>query len=345
MSLVSCAGTSPAMLTRLLLKNYQPWGELDVQLSSFVVILGSSGSGKTSIVRALKSFVGTSAGTAVIKHGEKFFRIELDVDGNKMGWVKSASKNDYYLNDREFVKVGRDTPEPILDLLNLARFSLDSENYDLAISGQFDPPTMVFDAPSKAARILSVVSGVDYLVGIARNILRDIRDNQRIQEETSQERARILSDAELLRKLDLAVKWKSRANDILEVRRLEEQISEIDKLGYTELPPHRLPDLDLREYEGLLARIEELPASIPLPGTPVDDKEFEFRLGEYREVAERLGIIESMMQEAGLFKSRAIELQKNLHYLEQEAQEIGQVCPLCGSPTQWELRQELESSG
>lgn len=88
---------------------------MELSLNKFVVIVGSSGSGKSSIVRALKNLFTASSGTGSVRWGEANYKIGLQFDGGKaVAWAKGKKTNVYVtgpLSEDRFEKVGLEVPE------------------------------------------------------------------------------------------------------------------------------------------------------------------------------------------------------------------------------------------
>jgi len=315
------------------LTNFQCWKRLDLDLAPFVVILGQSGSGKTSVIRAVENMVQCKAGSEYITHGKSRSRIEMKVDGRTIGWVKGDGLNEYYMDSDRFQKVGRVVPNEVENLLNLPLYELEDEKFNLAIGMQFDAPFMVFDTPQRAARMVSLVSGVDKLLEISKTVSRDVRDEKASLDRLKFEKESLDSDSQFLEDLGLAVRWENLSGVVSEIQGLEALLADLQSREKFSPAGSSLefPDVGgLRSVLDELARIPDI-VEEPSPVIRVD----EIDTLKLKEITDYLRDLEKMIETRDGFKETGEALVLEREVLQKEAIELGEVCPLCGSPVVW----------
>lgn len=154
------------MLQSLAVRNFQSIQKLDVELSRFTVIVGQSSSGKSALMRAIRTLVSNARGTSFITHGERTCSITAVTDHGTISLSK-GSRDEYKLfptggDEVTFTKLGGDVPEPITEALGIV--PKDPINF----AGQFDMPYLLKASPSEVARILGELTNADIVFSAAR---------------------------------------------------------------------------------------------------------------------------------------------------------------------------------
>jgi len=162
------------MLKLVKLINFQSHVSSNIELSNgLTCIIGTSRSGKSSFVRALKWIFFGKWKLSFIRHGSKTSSIEVKVDNNNVKWVKGESVNKLNINEKVFTGFGNDLPEEFFKI-----FKWISLGEDFVIASQDDPPFLLF---SKSLERCSVF---DNAIGV-NNVLRWIEDIKvRINQKT-----------------------------------------------------------------------------------------------------------------------------------------------------------------
>ena len=348
-------------ITNITLKDYQIWGGLDIELSPFTVIVGPSGYGKSSILRALHGIFTCPTGTSHIRHGTKQSVISITTPEETITWMKSKRTNLYRIDHdtveqtRLFDKVGRDVPEEILKILDLPAVELDGKQYALYYDGQFDQPFLIFESPQQAARILMAVTGVERLTGVQKQVASDRRGVQAEMKAVADEVTRIETDPRLVTRIKGCLGYQSLNEQIAEYKaanhmldamvevksrqqeepgdRLELDISEygniVDSLAVlpdkVELPGDSL-ELEISEYQLVLQLFDQLPDKVELPDQPIEHQHLE-KYNEKFEKWEQLNRLQTLLADVkyGITCER--------EYLKEIEKEYAEVmvgtCPLC----------------
>lgn len=108
------------ILRKLQIRNFRRNKRLDVVLDRVTVFRGPSGSGKSSLIGALKWVtINQPSGTSFIHWGRKRTAVRLRLDKNSIIRTRTDRQNTYHLNDQRFAAFGAGVPAPIAKLLNM----------------------------------------------------------------------------------------------------------------------------------------------------------------------------------------------------------------------------------
>jgi len=168
------------MITAVELRNYQSHEHTRLDLGDFTVIIGSSSSGKTSLIRALSTLANNSRGTPYVRHGAKTAQVSITLAGSEAGAEqtqvsvergKSTSVYELVLPGGEptkFTKCGMATPEPVTRALGFGGVA----DTGLWLAGQFDRPYLLDETGAAVARVLGHLTGVSTLFAAVRECNR-----------------------------------------------------------------------------------------------------------------------------------------------------------------------------
>lgn len=153
-----------ALLTTLVIEDYQALGTASFRLGRFTVITGPTGSGKSAVIRALRLVAFNQRGSAYIRHGRRSCQVVLQDDCGLGVVIARGKGQDAYVVDvlgqqKTFTKLGGTTPEEVSGLLALA---------ELNFTGQFDRPYLLDESGGAIARILGRLTNVDLVFEAAR---------------------------------------------------------------------------------------------------------------------------------------------------------------------------------
>lgn len=157
------------MLNKLKLYNFRKHKKLTVEFSPNVTTLqGKSFSGKSTIIRALRWVESNQpSGNGMIRWGETKANVVLWVDENRITRRRTASSNEYQLNDRKFVAFGNNVPEPVAKVLNMG---------DINFQGQFDAYFWFCNTAGEVSRQLNAIINLNIIDTTLANIASEIRE-------------------------------------------------------------------------------------------------------------------------------------------------------------------------
>lgn len=181
------------MIKSLLLKNLQSHKDTLLEFDPGVnIIVGTSDSGKTAILRGLNKVVNNKPSGGLRRHGSKETEIILALEDNSnIARLMTNSRNEYQLNNSEpFKAFGQGVPEEITKLLNIQ-----SVNFQQ----QMDPPFLLDDTPGEVAQTLNKAVNLDAIDRALGNIAKQSRDTQ---QEIKTAEAQIVQFGEDLKKFD-----------------------------------------------------------------------------------------------------------------------------------------------
>lgn len=152
------------MLDTIKIENFQSHEDTVLELHPILnVIVGSSDSGKTAIVRAMRWLVfNRPIGDAFRSTWGGGTSVSVVIGGDTVSRIKRGSKNLYCLNGEELLGFGQTVPEDVQKLLQL-----DSINFQ----GQLDTSFLLSQHPSEVARFFNGIVGlniVDAVISISQ---------------------------------------------------------------------------------------------------------------------------------------------------------------------------------
>jgi DNA repair ATPase RecN len=156
-------GREREVFTKLGIRDFQSIKSLDLELGQFTVFVGPSNSGKSAILRAMKSVARNVGSPAYVRHGAKQFSATLEGEGSTVTVERGKSQSTYrVLKDGKediYLKSGRTVPVEVQTALNLPL----PEGPDLVFSTQIDPPFLLTETGSVSAKVLGDLTGVSKL--------------------------------------------------------------------------------------------------------------------------------------------------------------------------------------
>jgi DNA repair protein SbcC/Rad50 len=160
------------VITKIEVRNYQSLKSVDLTLGKFTVIVGPSSSGKSALLRAVRSLVSNSRGGAFVTRGQKAALVTMILGDTLVSYHKQAIGGAVYkignldLADggplTEFTKVGSEVPEQITAALKIP------QGEAINFAGQFDLPYLLADSGGTVARVLGELTNVTVIFEAAR---------------------------------------------------------------------------------------------------------------------------------------------------------------------------------
>jgi DNA repair exonuclease SbcCD ATPase subunit len=163
------------MIKHLMLRDFQSWRKLDLELGPVTMLVGKGNSGKTAIIRALKYALTNQTGDDFIREGAAGAVVGLGGDAfageTAVVWTKARGKggtyqltNNFYAQV-EFTKTGATVPKEITEALGMHEIVIDKTTALMPnIQMQFDAPFIIGESGSKIARILGRLTKLNILV-------------------------------------------------------------------------------------------------------------------------------------------------------------------------------------
>lgn len=178
------------MIQELNIRNFQSIAKADLQLGLVTIIVGESNSGKSAVVRAIRTLISNPRGTSFVRNGQgsAVIGLKLRKPGDDPLWdpitviLARGKENWYKLSTGEtWTKLGGAVPEEITNVLAI------KDDGQPQLAGQFDRPFLLDSTASEVARELSELTNLILVVESAR--------------EASGERAKAKRDREGLKTL------------------------------------------------------------------------------------------------------------------------------------------------
>jgi exonuclease SbcC len=345
------------MIKSLTIQSFQSHHDTSLILNPGVnLICGSSDSGKSSIVRALK-WLATNRplGDGFVSWGSKGeTKVGILFGDNESVWHEPGR---YVLitgkEKQEWSAVGTGVPETVTQALNISEFSW---------QGQMDSPFLLSASPGEVARTLNEVADLDKIDSTLVNINRMARDNRSQLTETASRKQQLEIELSQYRGLDgqlkmiASLKEMERKSDALDEMVENWEHLQID-LSYAQTKLAKVEPIVVcddklavlmsaeRKAEGLEALVEKgetLRTEIAHLRTRLekvkDTTDAEAELDLLLDMTGKLKDYDSqadkMEQQVKLYYSTVFRLQgtgKTLEKLEKQWHEqFPEICPLCG---------------
>lgn len=147
-------------MIKIKVKDFQSIESAEICVEGLTMIIGESSSGKSAIMRAVKSTVFNRFYTGCVHHGSSFTGISFSDSQAKVICKKGISGSPSYkvINDGSestFSKIGRDVPDVIKSIFNMDDFTSGNETWSVNFYSQFENPILMSFSQKKVIDILS----------------------------------------------------------------------------------------------------------------------------------------------------------------------------------------------
>jgi DNA repair ATPase RecN len=150
------------VLTRIKISNFQSIRTADIELGKLTVIVGASSSGKSALLRALRTLVHNANSPSFVTHGAKTATITLeDEDGTVVSLERGKALATYEVNGVSFPKSGKSVPDEVRAALRGLPAVV--EDTDLNFTFQFDRPFLLDEPPSRVSKVLGDLTNINVL--------------------------------------------------------------------------------------------------------------------------------------------------------------------------------------
>lgn len=145
-------------------KNFQAWPEFDLDLTGFVVMVGPSFAGKSSIFRALRGVLRNEITEQRVRHGADKLELELTVDGKTIKAVRKANGSTKYMTDAgDYTSLAKGIPDG-LKALNAGEVKIGDYTIDPIFASQFgDQFLLESTGPTELNTVLGAFSSTEKL--------------------------------------------------------------------------------------------------------------------------------------------------------------------------------------
>ncbi len=254
------------MLERLEIDNYQCIKHAEIDFGRLTVIVGPSGRGKSTTIRALTALCFNQVGSDFIRHGQQKARVALTFDdGQIVEWEKPREKGATYgMGDQAYTRVGRAVPPDIERALGVRRIEVDKGvTWRPQFHLQFDAPLLLTESTTMAARALAQLTKLHVLVEAQIECRRDKQRAERQRTSGEEEVVRLREQLSALPNVNRARNVMDRANkrlrltvEKLTTAKQAEEIAQ-DIVGSLLLADATLPaDSDMTALEEQMVALE-----------------------------------------------------------------------------------------
>lgn len=129
------------------------------------LIVGASSSGKSTLLRALQGIMTNSFQDSSVSFGEKKMAVKVVLNGHSVTYVRDLDnpfrKSAYQIDGKLYTKLGRNTPDELVDLFKLSPLEIDGEKVSFNFSSQFSAPFLLLGSQSLLYSILTYRSSFD----------------------------------------------------------------------------------------------------------------------------------------------------------------------------------------
>ena len=307
-------------VSRVRVRNFQSLRDVDLALGKLTVVVGASNSGKSALLRAIRTVARNAASPAFVTQGERAAHVEVWLGPHAVTLERGKSLSTYRIlrdgDDDVFTKCGTQVPPQVEQVLGMTEIDGDWLNF----ATQFDKPFLL-DAPATSvAKTLGDLTNIDILY-------EAVREANRLRLGTNQKLKVREEDVEKLRtRVSAYTGLKERKARVEKATAL---LGDAEALGYDILRLQELVEAVV-VVQSALSRLKE-----ELPQVP-DLSEVEARVvatvrleSLLRTVQEQVTLIKGA--KAGVLKAdeALVKLDSEYHESLREAGE----CPVCGQNT------------
>lgn len=180
------------MLRSVSLVNYQSHQNTHLELGPFTVVIGSSSSGKSAVVRAIRLVAENARGVSYVRQGSKVARVSLEFGSpdiehpTAVTVIRGKNVSEYELalpgasEPTVFTKCSTNVPDALAEVMGFG----DSK---LWLAGQFDRPFLLDETGSAVAAVLGKLTNVTMIFAAVRECNRRASEASRRHKTVSAE--------------------------------------------------------------------------------------------------------------------------------------------------------------
>lgn len=227
------------MLRSVTLTDFQSHQHTHLSLGLFTVIVGSSSSGKSAVIRGIKLAAQNARGVSYVRQGAKKTRVSLEFANDTVVSVtrgKSVSEYELALPGADaptlFTKCSTSTPEALVEAMAFG-------DPLLWLAGQFDRPFLLDETGSAVATVLGRLTNVTMIYAAVRELNRRVSEIRRKHSDQAADWEEVRSDLRAFEGLPERLAAGQRAEQAcdrateLQVRRLRlaDSLEQLDDAG------------------------------------------------------------------------------------------------------------------
>ena len=129
------------------------------------LIVGSSSSGKSTLLRAIRCMMDNSFSDSHISYGKKKMEIQIKYNGHDATYTRDldnqSRKSAYLIDGKTYTKLGRTSLDDLTSLFKMSPKEIDGEKINFNFSSQFAGPFLLLGSPSLLYSILTYRSTFD----------------------------------------------------------------------------------------------------------------------------------------------------------------------------------------
>lgn len=129
------------------------------------LIVGASSSGKSTLLRAIRSMMDNTFTDSNISYGEKKLAVRMRYNDHSATYIRDLEntnrKSAYQVDGKVYTKIGRTSLEDLSALFKLAPVEIDGEKINFNFSAQFSGPFLLLGSASLLYSILTYRSSFD----------------------------------------------------------------------------------------------------------------------------------------------------------------------------------------
>ena len=159
---------------KLKIRDYKKIENLQLDVEGLVGIIGSNGSGKSTIINALRSVFYNVAGETV-RWGAESSAVGVQFE-EPLVWRRSGGASSYIFRGKKYEKLGRVVPDEIVQYLNIEPICVEEEKHYVNFFPQLESPLIVRLTPSRLYSLIVKSLDADKIEKASKNVEKYLLD-------------------------------------------------------------------------------------------------------------------------------------------------------------------------
>ena len=187
---------------KLHLKNFQAFDDLDVEFVQGVnTIIGESNSGKTSVLRAIKSLIENGSRTArYIKQDTNETEVNMQYEGHDITWSRTVKEIKYKIDGQDFLKAGT---TDLFKLQPVNGFVRDPQGELANLEDEWTLPYPYYKTPSELFKVFENIFCVSDSAKVLKGMKESEDEYKRTLQRTEDEITKVEKKLEAIEKLNV----------------------------------------------------------------------------------------------------------------------------------------------